>query len=293
MTGKHHFKEIKLPSDIQSCLSGFSSMHTHTVFDDGKDDVETMCRTAYDKKMSAIGFSAHVPLEKQINMECEWILKEENVDGYTTEVHAAKKRWHGKLPVFFGFEADYIKGRRSPLDSDIIALKPDYLIGSVHFLFPDNDVKPFTVDGSEEEFDNGLRDGFGGDVKKLMNKYYDAVLEMIYAGGFDILGHADILKKSTQDKYPWLQEIENKRQREVGEAAAKTGIVIEVNTGGLNRKKVRDVYPSLSFLKIFRELNVPVIITSDAHCAKDIDGNYDIALKTLIHAGFREHMLFN
>jgi len=271
----------------------FSSIHTHTVFCDGRDDVETMCAAAYENKLYAIGFSAHAPIEKQIGDKSGWNLKEERVDDYVTQVNAAKKRWKGKINVFLGYEADYIKGRRSPVDDDIKALNLDYIIGSVHYLFPENGAKYFTIDGPAQDFETGLKEGYNGDACKLMNSYYDAVAEMITIGGFDILGHADLLKKNTQGKNLWPQESETRRQMEIASLAAKAGLVIEVNTGGLNRKKIDDVYPSLSFLQIIRKFNIPVTITSDAHRAKDINGNYDIALKTIILADFKEHMLLN
>jgi len=270
----------------------FSSMHTHTLFCDGQDDVETMCRAAYEKNLYAIGFSAHSPVFKQTGINSDWNLKEEKLDEYVSEVLAAKKRWQGKLEVFLGLEADYIKGLRSPLDSDILAIKPDFLIGSVHYIFPDNGAQPFTVDGPPEEFENGVKDGFNGDARALMHCYYDNVLQMINEGGFEILAHADLIKKNCQDKNYWDEKEELNRQREIASAASRAQITVEVNTGGINRGKIRDVYPSISFLRFFRKYNVPVIITADAHCARDICGNYDIALKTLIYAGFSEHMIF-
>ena len=270
----------------------FSSMHTHTIFCDGRDDVETMCRTAFEKKLFAIGFSAHAPVEKQIGKETTWNLKESRVNDYVTEVLAAKKRWQGKINVFLGYEADYIKGLRSPLDSDITSLNLDYIIGSVHFLFPKNGAEFFTVDGSKEEFEKGLSEGYNGDAQALMNHYYDSVLDMITEGGFDIIAHLDLLKKNCQGKNYWPEEAEICRQKEVAQAAAKAGLVIEVNTGGLNRKKIHDTYPSLTFLRIICENNIPVIITADAHRAYDIDGNYDNAVNVLKLAGFNEHVLF-
>jgi len=270
----------------------FSSMHTHTIFCDGQDNVETMCRAAYEKELYAVGFSAHAPIFKQTGIDSNWHLKEEKVDEYVSEVLAAKKRWQGKLEVFLGYEVDYIKGMRSPLDSDIRAINPDFLIGSVHYIFPANGAPPFTVDGPLEEFEKGLKEGFNGDADALMNCYYDAVLQMTEEGGFDILAHADLIKKNCQDKNLWNEKDEFIRQKEIAAALSRTGLTAEVNTGGINRGKIRDVYPSLSFLRLFREYDVPVIITSDAHCARDISGNYDIALQILKYAGFSEHMIF-
>jgi len=273
----------------------FSSMHTHTVFCDGADDVETMCRVAYEKKLCAIGFSAHAPIEKQLGITSDWHLKDEKADQYAAEVLAAKKRWQGKLNVFLGYEADYVKGRRSSLDNDITALNLDYIIGSVHYIFPENGAEPFTVDGPAEEFEKGFREGFNCNGDALMNCYYDALSEMITQGGFDILGHADIIKKNCIEKNYWRKEDEICRQREIARLLANAScneIIVEVNTGGMNRKKINETYPSLTFLRIIREFNIPVIITSDAHSANDINGNYDTAIDMLICANFKEHVLF-
>jgi len=270
----------------------FSSMHTHTIFCDGQDDVETMCRAAYEKNLCAVGFSAHAPIYKQTGIDSEWNMKEEKVDEYVSEVLAAKKRWQGKLAVFLGYEVDYIKGIRSPLDSDIRAINPDFLIGSVHYIFPTNGARPFTVDGPPEEFESGVKDGFGGNADALMQCYYDTVLQMIQEGGFDILAHADIIKKNCHDKKFWDERDEFVRQKEIAAALSRAGLTAEVNTGGINRGKISDVYPSLQFLRFFREYNVPVTITADAHSARDINGNYDIALQMLKNAGFSEHMVF-
>jgi len=269
----------------------FSSLHNHTVFCDGRNDIETMCRAAFEKKLSAIGFSSHAPITKKAGIESDWHLKDDKLNEYAEQVLAAKKRWRGKLEVLLGLEIDYIKGLRSALDSDITEVNPDYLIGSVHFLVPANGAKPFTVDGPQEEFSQGLKEGFGGDAQALMNSYYDAQAEMIALGGFEILGHADLLKKNCMGKNFWPQEEEVCRQREIARAANKAGVIAEVNTGGINRKKINETYPSEDFLKYFREYNVPVIITSDAHRVDDIKGNYDIAVQNLLSAGFSDHVI--
>ena len=281
----------------------FSSLHNHTIFCDGKDDIETMCRAAYEKKLCAVGFSAHAPITKKTGIESDWHMKDEVFGKYTEHVLAAKKRWRGKLEVLLGFEIDYIKGLRSALDRDITEVNPDYLIGSVHYLIPANGAKPFTVDGPQEEFSQGLNEGFNGDARALMNSYYDAQLEMIALGGFEILGHADLVKKNCIGKNLWPREEEVYRQKEIahavgnaagnaaGKAAGNAGVIAEVNTGGINRKKINEVYPSETFLRVFRENNVPVIITADAHSAEEIKGNYNIAVKTILSAGFLDHVI--
>jgi histidinol-phosphatase (PHP family) len=269
-----------------------TSMHTHTVFCDGKDDIETMCRVAYEKKLYAVGFSAHAPVSDQIGIQTDWHLSRERAGEYISEVIAAKRRWHGKLNVFLGLEVDYIKGLRSPLDKDIKEMGLDYIIGAVNYVIPPNGGEIFTVDAPLEEFNKCFNESFGGDGEALMNYYYDAMAEMITMGGFDILAHSDLIKKNCQGTKYWSEYNEALRQKEIAEFSAKAKITAEINTGGLNRNKINECYPSLSFLRYFRENNVPVTITSDAHCADHINGNYDNALQTLINADFKEYVIF-
>ena len=270
-----------------------SSLHTHTLFCDGRDDVETMCHAAFDKGLCAIGFSAHGPLFKKTGIKTNWHIPDERLDAYIGEVRSARRRWEGKLAVYLGLEVDYIKGLRSARDPDIQALGLDYIIGSVHYIVPANGAELFTVDGPPEEMERGVRAGFGGDGEAMMHAYWDAAAEMTALGGFDILGHIDLVKKNNQDGRWFDNESEACRLRaaEIARLAA-AGLTVELNTGGLNRNRTRDTYPSPSFLRLFRERRVPALITADAHCAEDLDGHYDTALQTLLEAGYTEHALF-
>jgi histidinol-phosphatase (PHP family) len=269
----------------------FSCLHTHTLFCDGKDDVETMCAAAYAQGLRAIGFSSHAPITARTGITTNWHMPESRLKDYIDDVQAARRRWEEKLPVFLGLELDYIKGLRCALDADIQALKLDYIIGSVHYLAPANGAEPFTIDGPPEELKRGLDEGFGGSGEALMHAYWDAVLEMIALGGFDILGHVDLVKKNNTELRFFDSESGAYWERciEVVSAAsraAKTGLVVEVNTGGMNRGKVDEPYPSLPLLRLFAQAGVPAVITPDAHCAAHVDGNYNEALRLLTEAGY-------
>jgi histidinol-phosphatase (PHP family) len=247
-----------------------------------------MCRSAFAKGLCAVGFSAHGPVFKKTGIVSDWNIPEDRLDRYIDEVLAARRRWEGKLAVYLGLELDYIKGLSSAVDPDITALHLDYLVGSVHYLVPSNGAAPFTVDGPPEEMDRGVKEGFGGDGEAMMHAYWDALEEMIALGGFDILGHADLVKKNNPDGSRFSMESEAYRRRCAGiaRAAAKAGVTVEVNTGGLNRKRANDTYPSPAFLRLFRAEGVNALITADAHCAEDLDGHYDLARRVMREAGY-------
>jgi histidinol-phosphatase (PHP family) len=272
----------------------YSCIHTHTVFCDGKDDIETCCRRAREKGLVSIGFSAHAPIGRKTGFKTDWHLGDDRLEEYLEAVRAARSRWEGSLQVFLGLEVDYIPGLMGPADADYPRLGLDYLIGSVHYLIPPGGAAPFTVDGSREELETGLRSGFGGDGEALAGAYWDALEAMIKAGGFDVLGHADLIKKNNPSLafFNPAGAAGLKRTGEIACAAAAAGITVEVNTGGLNRKKTDDTYPSIPFLRLFGERKVPAIITADAHQAEDLDGHYGDAREALLAAGYTETVLF-
>jgi len=280
----------------------FSSLHTHTIFCDGKHDVETMCRAAYEKGLASIGFSCHAPVGKT-GLITSWHMKDEKLGEYIKEVNAARLRWKGKLPVYLGLEIDYIKGLRSLLDSDIKNMNLDYVIGAVHYLTPEHK-EPFTVDGPLEELENGILDGYDGDGEAMLSAYLNNVLEMITQGGFDIVAHLDLVKKNhkaerspafRQRQGRWF-ELETpaymKRMEEIARAISSAGLVVEVNTGGINRGYIKDPYPSPAILRLMRQYKVPVTISSDAHNANDLDGHYSEARQFLLDAGYTSQVFF-
>ncbi|MDR0597877.1 MAG: PHP domain-containing protein, partial [Treponema sp.] len=176
-----------------------SCLHTHTEFCDGRGDVESFCLTAYARGLAAIGFSAHAPLTRKTGLKTNWHLRDEDLDRYIDAVNAARRKWAGKLKVYLGLEIDYIKGLTGPADKDFRDLDLDYCIGSVHYIFPPDGGEPFTVDDGAREFALNMERHFPGDGEGMAEAYWDAVEGMLSLGGFDILGHLDLVMKNNQD----------------------------------------------------------------------------------------------
>ncbi|MDR1949855.1 MAG: histidinol-phosphatase [Spirochaetaceae bacterium] len=272
----------------------YSCLHTHTTFCDGLDSVETCCRAAWEKGFDSIGFSSHAPVGKKTGLVSDWHLPDGRLAEYLDTVREARRRWAGRLVVYLGLEIDYIRGLMGPADPDYRELGLDYSIGSVHYIFPPGGGEPVTVDGPPEEFAKNLSGRFSGDGEALMEIYWDTLEGMIAAGGFDILGHADVVRKNNPGE-KWFALTGERYQRRITRAAesiARSGAVVEVNTGGINRGILQDPYPSRGFLELLRKKNVPVTITADAHRASHLGGHYDTARQTLLAAGYREILFF-
>ena len=268
-------------------------IHTHTVFCDGTGSVETYCRRAYEKGLHSLGFSAHAPITKKTGLKSGWHLGEEKLEEYLESVRAAKKRWEGRLPVYLGLEVDYIEKLMGPADRDYPGMGLDYIIGAVHFLIPPSG-EPFTVDDDAELVDRGIKEGFNGDPLAMADAYWNAQEAMIRAGGFDLLAHPDLVKKNNSGSRLFSEDSDSYREKTAALAAlmAAARLPAEINTGGMNRGKLKDCYPSFGFLKRLCEQGVPMVINSDAHRAEDLDGHYREAREALIAAGYTETLLF-
>jgi histidinol-phosphatase (PHP family) len=271
----------------------YTCLHTHTTFCDGKDDVEAMCKAAFEKGFASIGFSAHAPTEHAVQ-KTDWHLPQGRLDEYLNTVRAAEKRWAGKLAVYLGLEVDYIKGRMGPADRIYRELGLDYIIGSVHYVFPPGGGEPVTVDCPETEFERNLRTLFHGDGEALAAAYWDAEAAMVQSGGLDILGHLDlVIKNNPGDK--WFSTNAPPYREQAAALIpliAQSGIVVELNTGGLNRGRTTEPYPAPRLLALLQKAAVPVTITADAHETAHLGGHYEEAREALLKAGYRQIALF-
>jgi histidinol-phosphatase (PHP family) len=257
--------------------------------------VEDYCVAAAGKGFSAIGFSAHAPTA----MWTDWHLPMERFAEYCADVNAAKAKWAGRLAVYLGLEVDYIEGRSSPVlwyrQRETYGL--DYIIGSVHYV-PTPKGALLEVDGSAESFRELVYGHFDGDALEVARVYYSCVEKMVSEGGFDILGHFDLVKKNNRDNAFFA--LDNPIYREAAvQAAALTvetqkqrigGFAVEVNTGAIARGTYPDTYPSADILRMLAD--VPFIITTDAHRPEHLGVGYDKATANLHEAGCRESVFF-
>ena len=113
---------------------------------------------------------------------------------------------------------------------------------------------------------------------------------MLKAGGFEIWGHPDLIRKRNgilrlfDENESWYKE----ELQLTAKAAAKAGVIAEINTGAIARGAMDDTYPSEYFLTLIYEAGVPVCINSDAHDTKNLDCAFDRAIEKAKNAGYKE-----
>ena len=251
-----------------------TNFHTHTTWCDGVDTTESVVLSAIAKGFSAIGFSSHAMLP---NGPLDWTLTAAKLPRYAAEIRALKAKYAGRIEVFCGVEADFVKGGISSPDRAVYAsVSPDYIIGSIHFVVaPDGAL--CCVDKSPEQLTADVANHFGGSAEAFIRAYFEQQREMALGCDFDVIGHPDLCRKFN-DRLSYFDETASwyvEELEKTADAFAASGKLTEVNTGAISRGGMDDAYPSPTFRKILRDRGVRFILSADAHSAAAIDCAFD------------------
>ena len=264
-----------------------SNLHTHTTYCDGKNTPAEMAAAAQQKGFLSLGFSAHLAYP----FAAGWHIAPQDIPSYISDIAALKKEYAGRMDIFLGFEAEYVRGFLYPERRLLASWRPDFIIGSVHFVPSDLD-KPMpllTVDDSAENVRRWLVECFGGDEKRAVRAYFAAVREMAAECDFDIVGHADVIRRRNKELSFFDEEAAWYRGEasKTAEALAKSGKIVEINTGGIARGAADSVYPSEEMLYVLCKNGAPITINSDAHRTETLDAAFDEAVRAARAAGYR------
>ena len=266
------------------------NLHQHTTFSDGKETPQKFVEKAIDLGFSHIGFSEHSPLP----FSNPFSLKEENIDDYVSTIDQLKEKYADQIKIYRALEMDYIPGVSEDFNYWRKRCKVDYLIGSVHLVKPDGTDELWFTDGPDHNiYDEGINQFFSGDIRKAVKAFYHQTNKMIESQEFEIIGHVDKIKMHNQGRFfsedeEWYRDLLN----ETIELIKQRDIIVEVNTRGLYKKRSDSLFPDGFALRKVQELNIPVIISSDAHHPDEISSMFDYAEKRLIDMGFSRVMFF-
>lgn len=270
-------------------MPNLTNYHTHNLYCDGDSSIESMVQAAYESGLEAIGISSHSPIE----IDSWWSLKLEKLPEYVAEVRRVREQYAGKIDVALGLELDYLPGHEAFYQEQYAPVGLDYMIGSVHFVDKDLNGKDWTVDSTAEDFAYGLEHYWKGDIRALIERYYEIVRQASRVPGVAIMGHFDRIKKWNDDQRyfredePWYVEA-----IETTLAAFKqANVIVEFNTA-YGRRPLEACYPSPWIVRRCVEVGVPLQINSDAHSPSQITGSYDQAVKLFQNVGYREVMRF-
>lgn len=253
------------------------NLHTHSSFSDGINTPEELALAAINKSFTSLGFSEHA----YTPYDSDCCIKENRIQDYFSEIARLKQKYAVQLEIFVGFECDnYYNTLKDSLD---------FTIGSSHYIFDERSTQYFSIDYKPEVFEMVLKNVTGGDVKRLLERYYNNLTQFLLEYKPDIAGHLDLIKKLNSDgryfdpKSAWYRKMLDS----VCEKVAESGCIVEVNTGGIARGYISEPYPSAEILTRLHALNVPVTISSDAHDIDSLDYWFDETESLLKKTGYK------
>lgn len=241
--------------------------HVHPEYSiDATGSIEAYCQAALDRGVSELCFTTHHDADPQRRDLEGWVVvggQRMPVTGpylrrYAQEVRQAAARFGPRgLVVRLGFEVGWWPGAGDEVARITDACRPDYLLGSVHWM------GEYCVADLEH-----TRQWLGGpDPGPALAGYYRENALAAASGWFDCLGHLDVFRRTLLD--PGEDHLDLPAVREAAwellRACAATGTGIEVNT----RHAALDprlTCPGPRLLRMAVEAGVRTVVTgSDAH----------------------------
>lgn len=236
------------------------NLHSHTEYCDGRAPMASIAEAAVRDKFEVWGFTPHspVPVESGCNM-----LKSD-VHRYIAQLDELREVRKDELRLLCGMEVDFLGCDFGPHLDYFLNLPLDYRIGSVHFV-PNQEGRFLDCDGSFDRFSNYLKRGFEGDLRYVVEKYFEQVLTMLERGGFEILGHFDkiignaVQADSALEEQGWYRSL----VEDVISHAADARVIVEINTKAFETKG--RFFPSEKWWPLLLKAGVPLAVNSDCH----------------------------
>lgn len=248
--------------------------HIHTTrCGHASGETEAYVQQALALGFKEIGIADHLPmywLPEELQ-DREIAMTFAQLPGYVQEVKELQQKYP-QLAIRLGIEADYIPGAEMRLKQALAGYDWDYIIGSVHFL----ENWGFDDPRQLEEYQRR-------DPEDYWQEYYRLVQESALTGLFDIIGHADLIKKFNPPRPSCLHRLYD----ETVAVLARTQVAVEINTAGW-RVPAREPFPAAEFLARCARAGVPVTFGSDAHRPDQVGYEWERALKLLREVGYRE-----
>ncbi|SMD42961.1 histidinol-phosphatase (PHP family) [Aquiflexum balticum DSM 16537] len=267
----------------------WTNYHNHCKYCDGVEEIETHVQQGIIEGVVSLGFSSHSP----VSFENKWSMKEKDIPAYLKDIQAAGEKYFGQIEIYKSLEIDYFPQQSGVIKKWVDNLDLDYSIGSVHFVDAFEDGMPWEIDGPLMTFEKGLEEIFGNDIRKVLEKYFEYTVQMLEKDCPTILGHLDKIKMQNHHRLffdenaTWYQDL----VKQALEVAAKSGVIAEVNTRGLYKKRASETYPGELGLRLLKKFGIPICLNSDAHQSKEIIGEYKNTAVLLKHLGFKELMV--
>jgi len=245
-----------------------ADFHMHTVLcKHATGTAADYVKSARKKNIPEICFTDHAPAPDGYDSKHRMAI--DDFPKYEAMIRELQECEYPK--VLYGIEADYYKGCERFLRPWLARQNFDMVIGSIHF------IKDWGFDNPDER---NVWDSI--EVTNTWSEYFKLIRKMAKTKLYDVVAHLDLPKKFGH--IPPAKDL-NEMLCPALDSIAEAGMVIELNASGL-RRPVKEVYPSLSVLKLARERDILICFGSDAHSPEEVGYAFDSTFKLARDAGY-------
>lgn len=227
--------------------------------------MEAIAESAYESGMIYFAFTPHSPL----NIQSPCNMDKNKMGEYLAEMSRLKGIYSGKMELLTSLEIDGMGKDYGPHIDYFQNLPLDFRLGSVHFV-PNQEGVYLDCDGRFERFNQYLNAGYKGDLRYVVEKYFEQVLIMMERGGFELLGHFDkiagnaVMVDPLIEERGWYEALVD----DVISHAKRGDLVVEINTKAYETKS--RFFPSERWWSKLKSAGVYLAIDSDVHYADKV-----------------------
>ncbi len=249
------------------------------------DMLEEIIELYIEKGFPWVGITEHAPgisLEllypdqKAAGLTPEFLL--ERFDRYMKECRRLQEKYRDRIEIFAAMESETYSGYREFMPYLIETFRPDYVVGSVHF------VDDMGFDYSREQYDQTAAAVGGKD--ELYCRYFDLQYEMIELLQPSVVGHFDLVRIFDPDYKTRIEKTKIMERIKRNLALIKElDLIMDFNLRSL-LKGADEPYISRVILEMAAKMEIAVVPGDDSHGLANIGVNMDQGIAILAKMGF-------
>ena len=248
------------------------------------DTLEDIINLYIEKGFIWVGITEHAPAlseellytdQREAGLTPEFLL--ERFGSYMSECRRLQQKYRGRIELFAAMEIETYSGYEEFVPALLTRFKPDYIVGSVHFV---NDIN---FDYSKAMYDRAAESA--GGLDGLYLRYFDLQYDMIKRLKPSVVGHFDLIRIFDPDyrrrlAQPEMIEIMHRNLALVKEL----DLILDFNLRALY-KGAAEPYITDSILDMVKELEIGIAPGDDSHGLSTVGNYFDQGVSILQQHG--------
>lgn len=248
------------------------------------DALEDIVNLYIEKGFSWVGITEHTPAlseellytdQRQAGLTPEFLL--ERFGSYMAECRRLQGKYRDQIELFAAMEIETYSGYEEFVPLLLARFKPDYIVGSVHFV---NDIN---FDYSKSMYDRAAESA--GGLDDLYLRYFDLQYDMIKRLKPSVVGHFDLIRIFDPDYRARLAKskmIEVMRRNL--SLVKELDLILDFNLRALH-KGASEPYITDSILEMVKELEIVIAPGDDSHGLSTVGNYFDQGISILQQHG--------